>query len=380
MARTPCTWPISFSAIRPRWVVPKLTSTAWAATSPRLATRHRLHDQRPRPGSLLAAPRPNGACRHQSGKRRRGSPLSALALSRPALPPRWTEAHSAPDLAMPDAAVQSDRARGCGPTRGRTTAFDLGPRHRLSLCLAHCLRPAPGSAPGRAFLAHAVSAPGRPRRSARSHPPSVHDARACCRWFAPPTACSCRPRSSETPCLQRGIAADKLVLLGMGVDPAECTGGDRQSRSPGLGIGRGRRGGRTPGESKHRKGHRGFATSGRVRLAAGASVFACCWPGRRCRTFAGSGQAYAAQSDRSIAWAGSASQRNAISSPASICSPCRVVPIRSAWCCWKRGRTACRTWRIGPAAIAGVIRHEEDGLLVRCGDIAELAAALGDGA
>src|SRR5437764_9832787 len=28
--------------------------------------------------------------------------------------------------------------------------------------------------------------------------------------------------------VERGIRADKLVLLGMGVDPSECTGGDRQ--------------------------------------------------------------------------------------------------------------------------------------------------------
>jgi glycosyltransferase involved in cell wall biosynthesis len=36
--------------------------------------------------------------------------------------------------------------------------------------------------------------------------------------------------------LQRGIGEEKLVILGMGVDPCECTGGDRQRLRHALGI------------------------------------------------------------------------------------------------------------------------------------------------
>jgi glycosyltransferase involved in cell wall biosynthesis len=39
--------------------------------------------------------------------------------------------------------------------------------------------------------------------------------------------------------LQRGVAEDKLVLLGMGVDPGDCTGGDRERARRTWGIGAG---------------------------------------------------------------------------------------------------------------------------------------------
>ena len=43
------------------------------------------------------------------------------------------------------------------------------------------------------------------------------------------TASSCRRPVNGTNCCGRGLAEEKLILQGLGVDAVECTGGDRQA-------------------------------------------------------------------------------------------------------------------------------------------------------
>ena len=62
--------------------------------------------------------------------------------------------------------------------------------------------------------------------------------------------------------------------------------------------------------------------------------------------------------------------RSATSSPGSTCSPCRRGRTRSGWCCWRRGRTACRTSSTAPADRRTWFATSSDGLagpVRRCG-------------
>ena len=56
-----------------------------------------------------------------------------------------------------------------------------------------------------------------------------------------------------------------------------------------------------------------------------------------------------------------------------------ALPSRSdsfGWSCWRHGRTICRMWSTAPVVPPTWVRHECDGLQVRCGNVDELAEQL----
>src|SRR5439155_26138902 len=69
-----------------------------------------LDEQRTGPGELLVAPRPLRTGRCDGRGRRNHPPLSALANARPPLVAQAALARPAADVAMPDVAMQPDRA------------------------------------------------------------------------------------------------------------------------------------------------------------------------------------------------------------------------------------------------------------------------------
>lgn len=174
--------------------------------------------------------------------------------------------------------------------------------------------------------------------------------------------------------LERGMAAEKLVLQGLGVEPAECTGGERRRARVAWQVGA------EDVVVGHLANH--SVEKGTVDLLRAAEM---AWQrGRRFRLVLAGPQ----MPNFRRFWNGYASRENVVLLGALTEERKRdffagidvfALPSRSD----SFGLVLLEAWANGvpnvgyrAGGIADVIRHEEDGLLVRCGDVDGLAAAL----
>jgi glycosyltransferase involved in cell wall biosynthesis len=172
-----------------------------------------------------------------------------------------------------------------------------------------------------------------------------------------------------------GLPANRLVLQGLGVDPGECTGGNRQAVRA--------RWGATSDEVA--VGHLAnlSAEKGTVDLLRAAEL---AWQQGQCFTLVLAGPAMLnfrnfwksypfADRVRCLGVLTEEQKRDFFSGIDLFALPSRSdsfgLVLLEAWA----NELANLAYRAG--GVAGVIRHEEDGLLVRCGDIRALAEALG---
>src|SRR5262249_50961777 len=132
--------------------------------------RHRLHNERTRPRSILESSRPLYACRGLRRGRRRGAPLRPVASARPPPAPQAIVSCPAPYLAAALHGTQPDRARHVARRRPPRSSLRHRPRGRVPLRLAAGLWAATGAAPGRAVRADAICPH---RRSGRSERPDA---------------------------------------------------------------------------------------------------------------------------------------------------------------------------------------------------------------
>jgi glycosyltransferase involved in cell wall biosynthesis len=173
----------------------------------------------------------------------------------------------------------------------------------------------------------------------------------------------------------RGLPADRLVLQGLGVDPDECTGGNRQAARERWGV--------THDEVV--VGHLANLSveKGSIDLLRGAEL---AWQqGRRFKlVLAGPAMPNFRRFWKSYPFADRVRRLGVLTEEqkrdffAGI--DLFALPSRSD----SFGLVLLEAWANGLAnlayragGVAGVIRPEEDGLLVRCGDIGALAEALG---
>jgi len=173
---------------------------------------------------------------------------------------------------------------------------------------------------------------------------------------------------------QRGVPAHKLILQGMGVDLPACTGGEREKARAAWGV--------PPGEvvighlanlsvekgtvDLLRAAHRGWNQGSRFHLVlAGAEMANFC---RFWDHFPDAGRV------RRLGVLTAQQKRDFFAGIDVFALPSRSdsfgLVLLEAWA----NRAANVGYRAG--GVAGVIRHEQDGLLVRCGDIHGLAEAL----
>jgi glycosyltransferase involved in cell wall biosynthesis len=174
--------------------------------------------------------------------------------------------------------------------------------------------------------------------------------------------------------LEHGLGEERLVLLGMGVEPAECTGGDRERARRGWALG--------PDDvvighlanNSEEKGsvdllraaERAWQCGGRFHVVlAGPEMpnFQAFW--RHCR---------AAARVRRLGVLDAQQKRDFFAGLDVFALPSRSdsfgLVLLEAWA----NGVPNVAYRAG--GVAGVIRHGEDGLLVRCGDVDSLAQAL----
>jgi glycosyltransferase involved in cell wall biosynthesis len=173
----------------------------------------------------------------------------------------------------------------------------------------------------------------------------------------------------------RGLPADRLVLQGLGVEPGECTGGSRQDARARWGV--------KPDEVV--VGHLANLSveKGSVDLLRAAES---AWQqGRRfTMVLAGPAMPNFRRFWKSYPFAGrvrclgvlsEAEKRDFFAGIDLFALPSRSdsfgLVLLEAWA----NGLANLAYRAG--GVAGVIRHDEDGLLVRCGDIDGLAQSLG---
>jgi glycosyltransferase involved in cell wall biosynthesis len=172
-----------------------------------------------------------------------------------------------------------------------------------------------------------------------------------------------------------GLPAAKLVLQGLGVEPAECTGGGRSRARQAWGA----------AGDEVVIGHLANLSNekGTVDLLRAASQL---WQaGRRCRLILAGPQmpnfqrfweTFAPQDRVRILGVIDEQQKRDFFAGIDLFA----LPSRSD----SFGLVLLEAWANGlvnvayrAGGVAGVIRNEQDGLLVRCGDVAALAAALG---
>jgi glycosyltransferase involved in cell wall biosynthesis len=174
--------------------------------------------------------------------------------------------------------------------------------------------------------------------------------------------------------LERGLAEERLVLLGMGVEPAECTGGDRERarRDWGLGtddvvIGHLANNSEEKGSvDLLRAAERAWQRGGRFHVVlAGPEMpnFQAFW-----RHYG------AAARVRRLGVLDDRQKRDFFAGLDVFALPSRSdsfgLVLLEAWA----NAVPNVAYRAG--GVAGVIRHGEDGLLVRCGDVDGLAQTL----
>lgn len=174
--------------------------------------------------------------------------------------------------------------------------------------------------------------------------------------------------------LRRNIAAEKLILLGMGVEPAECTGGDRDRARRQWGI----------ADNEVVIGHLANSSEekGSVDLLRAAEQ---CWrrgtrfhlvlAGPEMPNFRRFWEGFRLpERVRRLGVLSEAAKRNFFAGIDVFALPSRSdsfgLVLLEAWA----NGVPNIAYRAG--GVAGVIRHEEDGLLVRCGDVEGLAIAL----
>ena len=174
--------------------------------------------------------------------------------------------------------------------------------------------------------------------------------------------------------LGRGVPPEKLVLLGMGVEPSECTGGDREAARQAWGVG--------PNEVVVGHLANNSVEKGSVDLLRAAGR---CWQrGERFRlvlagpempNFRTFWQHYG--SGQHVDRLGVLTDQQKRDFFAGI--DIFALPSRSD----SFGLVFLEAWANGvpnigyrAGGVAGVLRHEVDGLLVRCGDVSDLAVAI----
>jgi glycosyltransferase involved in cell wall biosynthesis len=172
----------------------------------------------------------------------------------------------------------------------------------------------------------------------------------------------------------RGFPAEKLVLQGMGVDPAECTGGDRAAA---------RRAWAVP-EGEVVVGHlaNNSAEKGTIDLLRAAEQlwrrglrFHVVLAGPEMPNFRRFWDGYGASDGvRRLGVLDDRQRRDFFAGIDVFALPSRSdsfgLVLLEAWAN-QRPNVAYRA-----GGVPGVVKHEEDGLLVRCGDVRALAGAL----
>jgi glycosyltransferase involved in cell wall biosynthesis len=175
--------------------------------------------------------------------------------------------------------------------------------------------------------------------------------------------------------LRQGVPATKTILQGLGVDSAECTGGDREAARRGWGVG--------PDEVVIGHLANNSVEKGSVDLLRAAErLWQCSFPfrvvlaGTEMPNFQQFWQQYALR--ERVLRLGPLSDTAKRDFYAAI--DVFALPSRSD----SFGLVLLEAWANGlpnvayrAGGIADVIRHEEDGLLAPCGDVGALAAALG---
>lgn len=175
--------------------------------------------------------------------------------------------------------------------------------------------------------------------------------------------------------LERGIPAERLVLQGMGVDPRECTGGDRGRARAAWGVG--------PDEVVVGHLANNSVEKGTVDLLRAAETawkqgvrFKVVLAGPQMPNFLRFWEGF--HPKENVRCLGRLSDEQKRDFFAGI--DLFALPSRSD----SFGLVLLEAWANGvpnvgyrAGGVAGVIRHETDGLLVRCGDRVGLASALG---
>jgi glycosyltransferase involved in cell wall biosynthesis len=175
--------------------------------------------------------------------------------------------------------------------------------------------------------------------------------------------------------LTQGVAVEKVVLQGLGVDPSECLGGDRERGRARWGIG--------PDEVVVGHLANNSREKGTVDLLRAAEQawqrgnrFRLVLAGPEMPNFHRFWRSYRS-TDRVLRLGvlNDADKRDFFAGLDVFALPSRVDSF---------GLVLLEAWVYGvpsvayrAGGVAGVIRHEEDGLLVKCGDVDGLARALG---
>jgi glycosyltransferase involved in cell wall biosynthesis len=181
-------------------------------------------------------------------------------------------------------------------------------------------------------------------------------------------------RLEHTALVERGIAADRLVLQGLGVEPAECTGGRRDQPRRAWGVAEDEVVVGHLANNSEEKGSVDLLRAAELAWQAGHRFrvllagpempnFRCFWP-----TFGPT------ELVRRLGVLDDEQKRDFFAGLDLFALPSRSdsfgLVLLEAWC----NGLANVAYRAG--GVAEVIRHEQDGLLVRCGDVGGLAAAL----
>jgi glycosyltransferase involved in cell wall biosynthesis len=174
--------------------------------------------------------------------------------------------------------------------------------------------------------------------------------------------------------LGHGVPAAKVVLQGMGVDPAACTGGDRRRARAAWGV--------APGDIVVGHLANNSVEKGTVDLLHAAEAawrggcrFRLVLAGPEMPNFRAFWQRYAAR--ERVARLGvldEAAKRDFFAGLDLFAMPSRSDSFGLVFLeAWANGAPSI-AYRAG--GVPGVIRHGEDGLLARCGDISGLTEAL----
>jgi glycosyltransferase involved in cell wall biosynthesis len=174
--------------------------------------------------------------------------------------------------------------------------------------------------------------------------------------------------------LRHGLPAEKLVMQGMGVDLADCTGGDRHRARAAWGA--------APGDFVVGHLANNSVEKGTVDLLRAADAawrdgcrFRLILAGPEMTNFRAFWEGYAAK-ERVTRLGGldEGQKRDFFAGIDAFAMPSRSDSFGLVFLeAWANGAPSL-AYRAG--GVPGVIRHEQDGLLVRCGDLGGLTAAL----
>jgi glycosyltransferase involved in cell wall biosynthesis len=175
--------------------------------------------------------------------------------------------------------------------------------------------------------------------------------------------------------IRHGVPAEKLVLQGMGVDLADCTGGDRPRARAAWGVAAGEC---VVGHLANNSAEKGTVDLLRAAEAAwrGGGRFRLVLAGPEMPNFRAFWEGYAAK-DRvtRLGLLGEGQKRDFFAGIDAFAMPSRSDSFGLVFLeAWANGAPSL-AYRAG--GVPGVIRDGRDGVLVRCGDIGGLAAALG---